>query len=739
MRVLILLFLCSSSASAWTLVDTSEGDCLAVLSHRVTLDVGPRTATAVTEIVLDIGAADLEVLVPRVAAGEVRAWADGHPLQVETMGADEVTDALVARASERSRPTLVSVAGRPASVIRYRAARPQTLRIESTPLVERGAPMPHIMVPLRTLGTFCAPVPVEVEATVRTADGLGAVFAPFHDLQIERPDANTARFVFVGDDHHDLHLYLASSAAEVAANAITWRAPACEEAPRAGYVLVAAGPTSLERDDAVAKDVVLVIDRSGSMAGEKTEQVKRALHAILGGLGPADRFDLITFAGDVRASFGRLEEAEDGRVEAARRVVDGIAADGSTDIHGALLAALAMVNQGSHDRPRMVVFLTDGQATAGVTDNEAILADVEAANELGVRVFTFGVGDRVNTRLLDELGRRTNAATHYIRPGDDIDAALVDFYREIQAPVFTDVTLEARGVTLDDVLPRALPDLFIGSQLLVTGRYGEGSSASLSLEGRAAGGETAFEVRGDIVARGEAHAFLPRLWASRRMAELLYEARQAPDDEALIAEIKALAWRHGFATRFTRFSEGQDGRVAAGYDNPTGDEVGDEAVGTSSDINEMSGNSNADAYSQGDGPVQMVQVLDRTLVREGATWRDTTVPIGAPTIDIELWSDDWRRLVDAGAGPLLAVGREVVFGWRCHTVRIFDGAGEAPLTPDPLPPAAAERAPAPQVMGEAPPPVPARPRAQGCAAGGEPAAPWAIIALLALSRRRRAV
>lgn len=729
MRALSLILCLPLTASAWTVViPDTDAKCVNVAEHRVTLDVGPDGAAAVTELSFDLAeATEVDVLVP---PGVVTL--DGSAIRTARLGTRGLADMALAC----SRPTLVGMAGHAVETWRLplEAGR-HVLRVESAPSFDGR----HVVMPLQNFGTACHRPQVQVEARVETTEGLGAVFAPYHDLPLLRPDANRAAFTLHTNGDHDLHLYLTTGEALVATSHLTWWKPTCEGEDPEQLLLLAAGPTTTEVDDAGAKDVVLVVDRSGSMSGDKIEQVRRAMRAIIGKLGPRDRFEVVTFAGDVAPTFGGLEDADDERVADAQRVVDRMRADGSTDIHGALMAGLSAVQVGGSGRPRMMVFLTDGQATAGVTDNERILADVERANEAGVRVFAFGVGNDVNTWLLDELGRRTNAATHYIRPGADIDAALVDFYRDIQAPVLTDVTLDDRGAGISELLPRALPDLFVGSQLFATSKLEQAGRFSVALEGQTAGGDDA-SYEEWLTWHGERHPFLPRLWASRRMAELLYEARQNPDDEATVDEIKALAWRHGFHTRFTNFVAGEGGRVAAGYSNPTADEVGDEAVGTSSDINEMSGNSNADAYSDAEngGSVQMLQVRDRTFVLDRGYWRDTTIAVEAATIDVVLGGDDWRALVDAGAAPLLAVGRNVMFRWRCRTVRVTDPEVEDAPAATPVPAELLE--PPADAPVDTPPPAPLEPlrdRAEGCSSTGTGGAWWLL--LLALARRRRTV
>lgn len=747
MRTLLLFFCLAAPlpAAAWSVVvpTSAEAPCVQYDRHAVTVRIAPDASTMTTVIdfrVLEDGPAHL--LVSESSLGPATAWLDDSKIAFERLAPAAATRALIDLGLARVRPTLLIAAHRPlARTDRPLAVGRHTLRVEAPLPVDWSAATPHAVIPTRTLGTACHRIPAQVTIEIATDTPLGAAFTPYHDARIERPDSTHAVVHLDGSDvqRNDVHLYLSLADAPIAANLLSWRGQACADGDDAGYLLVAAGPTTTEHTDAVGKDVLFVVDRSGSMEGEKIDQTRRALDSILTALGPDDRFDIISFNGGVRPIFGTLQPVADHTRARAAGVIESLRADGSTNIHLALLTALSELNTGDHARPRVLVFLTDGQATAGEADTDAILRDVAAANELDARLFAFGVGNGVNTRLLDELSLQSGTTARYIRPGADIDATLTDFYRAIQAPVLTQVAIDAAGFAVSDMLPRTLPDLYIGTQLLAAARYQDAAEGRVDVHGTLASGPARFRARGPIYRHGEAHAFLPRLWASRRMAELLYAARQNGGEGPEVDEIRALAWRHGFHTRFTQFRVADDGNVEAGYSNPTDDEVGEEAVGTSSDINSMSRNDNAGGYVDENGAVDMVQVLDRTFVHDHLYWRDTTTPAEpADVIDVRLGSEAWRGLVDAGAGAFLSVGRNVMFQWRCRTVRVTDpDLVEEPPTADRVPQALLDDAPVAEEMT----PLPAGLRAgerTGCAATGATDGPWwlALLALGLLWRRR---
>ena len=766
-----------AQALAWGLVvpEIHDGDtpCIRYSRYEVEVDVSPDEAR--TRLVLEFSVGEpmrATLVMPRLdPAGNPSARLDGAALALAGLDANAATERIVTMASARPVPSLLASAGRSAHFADLSlAVGTHTLELESTPFVERRADTPRIWQPLRLLGTACGTPTPTIEARVEWDRPLGSVFTPFHDAAISRPSPLTAELAMQPGPPDDLELYLidvdidANADRNVAAHVLAWREPACDDGNNDGgniddgnfddgYAVVAAGSTVTTARDALAKDIVFVTDRSGSMSGDKIEQVRAALLAILDGLGPDDRFELVTFAGEADSMVGELQDAGDSsRIEAARARVRSLDADGGTNIDDALALALSMLHRGDHDRPRLVLFLTDGQATAGETNTDAILRRVEAINELGVRVFSFGVGNDVNTYLLDELGRRTGASTHYVLPGGAIDETLAGFYREVQAPLVTDLALEGDGVELSGAYPETLPNLYVGTQIVATMRYGDTAAGGLRLTGRQDGAARAYDVDGPLVRSGSEAWFLPRLWASRRLGELLYAARQNGGDASTVDEIRALADRYGFVTPWTSYSAAADGSVARDYNNPTHDRSGAEAVGTSAAVNDISANNMAGAYS-GDGSTPIRYARGRAFFFEHGYWRDASVDAAVHDdeldgiVDVRYGGDDWRALVDASPAlrEMLAVGRHTIVAWRCQVLRVTDPetAGDAAIpAPDAVPPAWLET----ERPDRLPAPVPAMPRADrdsgGCAVAppGDAPWPWAVFALtVVLLRRRRCV
>jgi len=303
---------------------------------------------------------------------------------------------------------------------------------------------------------------------------------------------------------------------------------------------------------ALRRDIVAVVDVSGSMAGEKLDQAKAAMAQLLGTLREGDRFRLVAFSGGVR----RFAPGWTPLTAASRREADawvgGLAPEGGTNIAGAMTEALsAAPGEGALG---VVVFLTDGQPTAGDTDPERIADAAERARG-AFRVFAFGVGHDVNTYLLDRLAVRARGASEYVQPGSDIEQAVGSLAAKIAAPVLTDVALAAGGgVELYDLEPGTMPDLFAGDEQVILGRFRARGHDSLtvSVTGRRAGRGERFAAAVPL-RDADGQEYVAQLWASRRAGTLTREIRLRGPNPELVQSLRELALRHGILTEYTAY------------------------------------------------------------------------------------------------------------------------------------------------------------------------------------------
>nr|MCU0867954.1 VIT and VWA domain-containing protein [Planctomycetota bacterium] len=281
------------------------------------------------------------------------------------------------------------------------------------------------------------------------------------------------------------------------------------------------------------REVTLVIDRSGSMAGRKLEQTKAAALQVLEGLRPGEGFQILDYGNDVGRAFAQPVVKDAASLATARAYVASILPHGGTNLHDALVEALrAPTLPGTLP---LVLFLTDGVPTVGPTSERELAAVVQKGNPHGRRLFCFGVGNDVNVPLLDRLAESTRAITTYVLPDEDVEVKVARTFARLGEPVLARPELQLAAAAGDsarlrEVLPRSLPDLFQGDQLVVLGQYRGEDDLQFELHGTGAGGGRSYRFTLPVRTASTAHAFVPRLWASRQIAFLVDELRQQAGD-----------------------------------------------------------------------------------------------------------------------------------------------------------------------------------------------------------------
>ena len=391
-------------------------------------------------------------------------------------------------------------------------------------------------------------VQIDVPWEVRSAIAPGHVPAVVREgsgqlsVSWESPDGWTAE--------RDFRLHLAGGEGLVDARLLAHRS--ATDGDEDGYFALLLAP-ALETDEQVARDIVIVLDRSGSMQGEKIVQARDAAIRILDRLGAGDRFGIVSFSSSVSSFEGMLHPASN--AEQGREWVKGIRAEGLTNISGALGEAMDLL---PGDRPATVVFLTDGLPTAGVEDRDGIVAAASATAPEQVQLFAFGVGYDVDAVLLDSLTSRFTGSSHYVTPDERIDTEVGLLSERISSPVLLGTALsfelpdDASEPTVSSLAPVSLGGIFAGEQTLITGRYQGSGAVTVVLTGQAAEGEQRFAYELSLPESAD-DAGVALLWAQRRIADLLTELRIEGQREGLIEEIIAIANRFGIVTPYTSY------------------------------------------------------------------------------------------------------------------------------------------------------------------------------------------
>jgi len=320
----------------------------------------------------------------------------------------------------------------------------------------------------------------------------------------------------------------------------------------AGYFMLTLSPGNAD-GTVQPRDVTVVLDVSGSMSGDKLDQAKAALRQLLGTLDERDRFRLIAFSNTITTHSDGWTRATRRNLREARRWVDGLRANGGTNIAGALEEAFRLASPTR--RLPLVLFLTDGLPSVGEQDPERIAQQAESARGR-TRVFAFGVGYDVNTYLLDRLTAAGRGATEYVEPTEDVEQAVGTLAAKIQHPVLTDLELGNTPVRLTEIYPLQLPDLFSGEELIVFGRYeaiGQDRRGTLAIRGQRTGRTERFSTSVEFPAHELGNDFIPRLWASRKLGHLTRQIRIEGHSAALEREIRETALRYGLLSEYTSY------------------------------------------------------------------------------------------------------------------------------------------------------------------------------------------
>ncbi|MGH9903033.1 MAG: VWA domain-containing protein, partial [Pyrinomonadaceae bacterium] len=288
-------------------------------------------------------------------------------------------------------------------------------------------------------------------------------------------------------------------------------------------------------------------------------------------LRPGDRFNVISFAGEERLMAAGLIQADDQGRARGVEFVEALRPVGGTNINGALLAALRQFD--GSDRPRMLVFMTDGLPTVGETNVNRIIENSRSARTAGTRLFTFGVGYDVNTALLDKLAAENGGTADYVEPKEDIEIKVGNFFTKVNYPVLTDLQLDMGGVETDLIYPRAMPDVFRGTQITLIGRYRNPNDlrgVRMRLTGRDGRQTRAFNYDNLRFPLEEGdNEFLPRLWATRRVGWLMEQVRTNGEQKELRDEIVDLGTRYGIVTPYTSYLALEPGAAAVTDNNFT--------------------------------------------------------------------------------------------------------------------------------------------------------------------------
>ncbi len=656
---------------------------------------------------------DVEFVVP-VPDGATTVAFDFHGSEAEPtarlLPADEARrtyDEIVGRLRDPALLEFMGSAAVRSSVFPVGPGDRQRLRLSYEHVLSGGSRRIDYALPRSEL--LSVAVPWELSLTVKTKAAIAAVHSPTH------------RFERIDVSRHEVALRVPEKAArepgpillsvlldgEGVASSFT----ACPDPDRAGgtFLLVVAPPRPVEGGPVAARELTLVIDRSGSMKGAKLDQVTDAAKEIVRRLGPAESFRLVAYASSVDVLSGPALDATPENVARAEGWLDALHANGGTDVLAGLREALAAAP--TPGRVPYVLFLTDGQPTVGVTDEAAIRAAAAAENRHGHRILALGVGADVNTALLRDVATVARGSAFFILPGERAGPKIERTFDRMRDPILTGLSLGVVDAVGDDARhrlldlePPVLPDLFAGDEVVVTGRYRGTEPLRFRLEGDHGDRRRTFDLAVRLDDASPSAAYVRRLWAGRRIAGLVDAIRAlgagtASDDPRfveLLTEVVRLSREHGILTEYTAFF------ASAGTDLRDPDRILEEAerafrrramavrTGTGAinqDVNlrlsRLGGRLNRRnafyderLFRREFAGVQ--QIHDLTFYRRGSTWIDARL-LDRPrdltqATEVRFGTDSHRALVDRlaadGRPGLLALGDDVLLLLGPKAVRL---------------------------------------------------------------------
>src|SRR3989441_6537136 len=474
-------------------------------------------------------------------------WQGDQELRGEAMDAPQARSIYAAIVRQKRDPALIELAGQ--GLIRARVfpiapGETRKITLKYTQLLDRaGDAWRFRYLGDRNRGSAPRSFRMEVDSAARFGDP----YSPTHQVQVTRRDNRVEVTLADGAAGGDFQLLLALARGLVGLSLLPHH-PVGED----GYFMLLLAPGAAADAAALRRDLVAVIDVSGSMSGEKIQQAKSALIQLLASMREGDRFRLVAFSGGVRRyAQGWTNMTSDARHD-AESWIRSLDAEGGTNIAGALAEAFA--ESPAEQSLGVVVFLTDGQASTGETDPERIAERAEQGRGR-FRVFSFGIGDDVNTFLLDRLTERARGTTEYIRPGENIERAVGALAAKVASPVLTDVTIAAgSGVEPYGLQPGNLPDLFAGDEMVVLGRYrGVGSGEwSVTVQGRRNGRQEEFRTSVNERDNDDAR-YIEQLWAARKAGTLSREIRLHGQTRETMEALKQIALRYGILTEYTSY------------------------------------------------------------------------------------------------------------------------------------------------------------------------------------------
>lgn len=520
------------------------------------------------------GQIEAEYYLPLPADGAISSltlMVDGKELPGKLMNKDEARRIYEDIVRSKKDPALLEYMGRglyKTSVFPIPAGASRTVTLKYTQLCRKDRDTVAFSYPLGTQKVTTKPVKkLTVRVAIESDKPIKAVYSPTHRIGTHRPDDHHATVSYEQHDavpRDDFVLYHSTQGGDLGATLLSYKPGEQED----GYFVLLASPALPKLDrKPEPKSVVFVIDRSGSMAGKKIEQAREAARFVVDHLNEGDTFNIIAYDDAVEQFKPEMQALSAETKQAAIAFINNLRDGGSTNIDAALTTAMGLLQDDG--RPSYVLFLTDGLPTAGERDELKIADRCKSANQFGARLIVFGVGNDVNARLLDRLSHGNGGVSEFVKPNENLEAAVSRFAKRLTSPVLAGIAINLPGTTVNRDYPHRVPDLFDGGQVVWVGRYTKPGHTAINITGKVAGETRTFSFEGELAAHTDsaAYAFAEKLWALRRIGHIIDQIDLKGQNDELVDELVALSTKHGILTPYTSFLADENVRLAARRDN----------------------------------------------------------------------------------------------------------------------------------------------------------------------------
>jgi Ca-activated chloride channel family protein len=655
---------------------------LTVKYHRVMVEIRDQVAkTSIDEVFINNFDRDIEgtfifPLPEGASISEFAMYVGDKKIEGEILDSSQarkIYEDIVRRLRD---PALLEYVGRNtfrARVFPIPARGEKRIQLSYSEILKDEKGLVRYLYPLNTEKLSYRPIEeVTISVKIDSKVPITNIYSPSHKVSIRKEGPNRATLGFeernVKPDK-DFIVYYAVSSDDIGMSFLNY------SDKENSYFMLLAAPRYVEaREKVINKNLVFVLDSSGSMSGKKIQQTKEAARFIINHLEERDRFSVIDFDDGVSLFSNELAPANTEHKEKAIQFIDGVEDSGGTNINEALLKALSLMSQG--ERPNYILFLTDGQPTVGITGVGEILKNIAAANTSKARLFVFGVGSDVNTELLDKLSGDNRGTSVYVGEDEDLEVAVSSYYEKISSPLLADLALNFKGIETLQSYPQTLPDLFKGSQLIVLGKYKGSGPLSIVLTGKVGKEEKRFVLESQKLVQDENYNFLPRLWATRRIGYLLEQIRLQGPEKELIDEVRNLGVRYGIVTPYTSFLVTEKEKLSIAAAAPAAQEALDARKTTGAGAVKLA-QVNQQFKAQEQAPETRSQLIrykdDKTFYLKDGVWMDSLYKEGSPVEEIRFNSEAYFRLISEkpGIAKYLSVAENLVVTFEGKNYKII--------------------------------------------------------------------